>query len=239
MRMVMPPILPSGMAARFIFALCLLLALSERATGQAERTRVEGPFALAVAVSAQRPFDSPVGLAEGEPTGLAQDRPFDSPVGLAQDRPARTPDIHFTPTRHAIADAMLQLAGVTKDDIVYDLGSGDGRIPIIAAQKYGATGVGVDINPRLVELSWRNANDAEVASRVKFVVGDLFEFDFSAATVVTMYLTPNILNQLAPKLRSLKPGTRIVSHQFPIRGWPPDERRQVDESELLLWRIAK
>ena len=215
------------MAARFNFAFCLLLALSERATGDAGRTRVEGPCALAVAGSAQRPFDSPVGLAEDEPTGLAQ------------GRPARTPDIHFTPTRHAIADAMLQLAGVTKDDIVYDLGSGDGRIPIIAAQKYGATGVGVEIDPRLVELSWRNANDAEVANRVKFVVGDLFEADFSGATVVTMYLTPNILNQLAPKLRSLKPGTRIVSHQFPIRGWPPDERRHVDESELLLWRIPK
>ncbi len=158
---------------------------------------------------------------------------------VAAQRPARTPDIHFTPTRHAIADAMLQLARVTKDDIVYDLGSGDGRIPIIAAQKYGATGVGVEIDPGLVEQSWRNANEAEVANRVKFIVGDLFKIDFRDATVVTMYLSPSILNELTPKLRSLKPGTRIVSHQFPIRGWPPDERRQVDESELLLWRIAK
>lgn len=182
MRMAMPPILPSEMAVRLLFAFCLLLAAQQ---------------------------------------------------------PARTPDIHFTPTRHAIADAMLQLAGVTANDIVYDLGSGDGRIPIIAAQKYGATGVGVEIDPRLVELAWRNANDAEVAHRVKFVIGDLFETDFSNATVVTMYLSPSIMNQLAPKLRALKPGTRIVSHQFPIRGWPPDERRQVDESELLLWRIAR
>lgn len=165
--------------------------------------------------------------------------PFALIVVVSAQRPARTPDIHFTPTRHAIADAMLQLAGVTAKDIVYDLGSGDGRIPIIAAQKYGATGIGVEIDPRLVELSWRNANDAEVAHRVKFIVGDLYEIDFSDATVVTMYLSPSILNQLAPKLRSLKPGTRIVSHQFPIRGWPPDERRQVDESELLLWRIAQ
>lgn len=214
------------MAARFIFAFCLLLVLSEGATGEAGRTRVEGPFALA-GVSAQKPFDSPVGLAEDEPTGLAQ------------GRPARTPDIHFTPTRHNIADAMLQLAGVTANDIVYDLGSGDGRIPIIAAQKYGATAVGVEIDPRLVELSWRNANEAEVAHRVKFLVGDFFETDFSGATVVTMYLSPSIMNQLAPKLRSLKPGTRIVSHQFPIRGWPPDARLQVDEAELLLWKIAK
>ena len=165
--------------------------------------------------------------------------PFALAAGVFAQKPARTPDIHFTPTRHAIADAMLQLAGVTADDIVYDLGSGDGRIPIIAAQKYGATAFGVEIDPRLVEQSWRNANEAEVAHRVKFIVGDLFETDFSAATVVTMYLSAGIMNQLAPKLRSLKPGTRIVSHQFPIRGWPPDERRQVDESELLLWRIAK
>jgi len=199
MRVVMPPILPSEMAAWIVFAFhrfafhrfafCLL------------------PFAFAAGLSAQRP--------------------------------ARTPDIHFTPTRHAIADAMLQLAGVTASDIVYDLGSGDGRIPIIAAQKYGATGIGVEMDPRLVELSWRNANDAEVADRVKFIVGDLFETDFSEATVVTMYLSPDIMNRLAPKLRSLRPGTRIVSHQFPIRGWPPDKRRQVDEAELLLWRIAK
>ena len=193
------------MAPRLLFTFCLLLVLSERATGEAGRTRVEGPFA----------------------------------PGLSAQRPARTRDIHFTPTRHATADAMLQLASVTASDIVYDLGSGDGRIPIIAAQKYGATGIGVEIDPGLVEQSWRNANDAEVAHRVKFVVGDLYEIDFSAATVVTMYLSPSIVNELAPKLRSLKPGTRIVSHQFPIRGWPPDERRQVAESELLLWRIPK
>ena len=157
----------------------------------------------------------------------------------AQKAAPRTPDVIFVPTPHEVVEDMLRLVDVKKGDVLYDLGSGDGRIPIIAAQKYGAKGIGVDIDPRLVELSWRNANDAEVASRVKFFVGDLFETDFSEATVVTMYLTPNILNQLAPKLRSLKPGTRIVSHQFPIRGWPPDERRQLDESELLLWRIAK
>src|SRR5688500_20117762 len=119
-------------------------------------------------------------------------------------QPARAPDIYFVPTRHNIADAMLQLAGVGPGDVVYDLGSGDGRIPIIAAQKYGATAVGVEIDPRLVEQSWRNANDAEVAHRVKFIVGDLFVTDFSDATVVTMYLSPSIVNELAPKRRSLK-----------------------------------
>ena len=157
----------------------------------------------------------------------------------ASQLPARTPDIHHTPTRHNIADAMLRLAAVTADDIVYDLGSGDGRIPIIAAQKYGARGVGIEIDPKLVELSWRIANDAEVAHRVSFVVGDLFETDLSQASVLTMYLSPSIMKLLAPRLRTLKPGTRIVSHQFPMPGWTPDRRIKVDESELLLWIVPK
>jgi SAM-dependent methyltransferase len=153
--------------------------------------------------------------------------------------PARTPDIHFTPTRHNIADAMLKLASVTADDVVYDLGSGDGRIPIIAAQKYGARAVGIEIDPRLVEISWRIANEAEVANRVSFIIGDLFEADLGKATVVTMYLSPSIMKTLAPRLRALKPGTRIVSHQFPMPGWTPDRRINVDESELLLWIVPQ
>lgn len=157
-------------------------------------------------------------------------------LALAQ-QPARTPDIHFTPTRHNVADAMLRLANVTAADVVYDLGSGDGRIPIIAAQKYGATAVGIELDPRLVEISWRIANEAEVANRVSFVVGDLFEADVSKATVITMYLSPSIMKMLEPKLRALKPGTRIVSHQFSMPQWTPDKRIEVDESELLLWIV--
>lgn len=149
----------------------------------------------------------------------------------------RTPDIHFTPTRHNIADAMLQLANVTATDVVYDLGSGDGRIPIIAAQKYGARGVGIEIDPDLVERSWRVANEAEVAHKVAFVVGDLFTADLSKATVVTTYLSPSIMKLLEPKLRALAPGTRIVSHQFPMPTWEPDRRLKVDEAELLLWIV--
>ena len=157
-------------------------------------------------------------------------------ISLLQ-QPARTPDIHFSPTRHNIADAMLRLANVTAGDVVYDLGSGDGRLPIIAAQKYGAAGVGIEIDPRLVEISWRIANEAEVANRVSFIVGDLFTADLSKATVVTMYLSPSIMKLLEPRLRALKPGTRIVSHQFSMPGWIPDKRIQVDESELLLWIV--
>lgn len=160
----------------------------------------------------------------------------DGPSGQA---PVRTPDVHYTPTRHTVADAMLQLARVDASDVVYDLGSGDGRIPIIAAQKYGARGVGIEIDPRLVELARQNAAEAEVAARVTFILGDLFKADLSAATVVTMYLTPNILNQIGPGLRALRPGTRVVSHQFPIPGWPPDERRIVDEAELFVWVVKE
>ena len=149
----------------------------------------------------------------------------------------RTPDIHFTPTRHNIADAMLRLANVTADDVVYDLGSGDGRIPIIAAQKYGARAVGIEIDKKLVETSWQIANQAEVANKVSFIAGDLFEADLSKATVVTTYLSTSIMKTLQPKLRALKPGTRIVSHQFAMPGWPPDKRVKVDEAELLLWVV--
>ena len=159
-------------------------------------------------------------------------------LSLSQ-QPARTPDIHFTPTRHNIADAMLRLANVSADDVVYDLGSGDGRIPIIAAQKYGARAVGIELDPRLVELSWRTANEAEVANRVSFVVGDLFEADLSKATVITAYLSPSIMKILAPRLRGLKPGTRIVSHQFPMPGWTPDRTIRIDESEVMLWVVPK
>jgi cyclopropane fatty-acyl-phospholipid synthase-like methyltransferase len=152
---------------------------------------------------------------------------------------ARTPDIHFTPTRHNIADAMLKLAEVTANDLVLDLGSGDGRLPIIAAQKYGARGIGIEIDPKLVALSRRIANEAEVANRVSFIAGDLFEADLSQATVITAYLSPSIMKILEPRLRALKPGTRIVSHQFPMAAWQPDRRIQVDESELLLWIVPK
>jgi cyclopropane fatty-acyl-phospholipid synthase-like methyltransferase len=157
-------------------------------------------------------------------------------LGLFQ-APARTPDIHFTPTRHHIADEMLKLANVGPDDVVYDLGSGDGRIPIIAAQKYGARGVGIELDPRLVELSWRIANEAEVASRVSFVVGDLFVADLSKATVITAYLSPSIMKILEPKFRALKKGTRIVSHQFSMPEWEPAKTIQVDEAEIFLWVV--
>jgi SAM-dependent methyltransferase len=157
---------------------------------------------------------------------------------LAAQQPQRTPDIHYTPTRHNIAEAMLTLGRVTKDDVVYDLGSGDGRLPILAAQLHGARGVGIEIDPKLVAMSRLNAKEAGVSDRVTFVEGDLFTADISPATVVVVYLSMSVLRQLEPKLRSeLKPGTRIVSHQFWIPGWPAERTIRVDASELLLMRV--
>jgi SAM-dependent methyltransferase len=158
--------------------------------------------------------------------------------GQVQQPPTPTPDIHFTPTRHAVVEAMLQLAGVTAGDVVFDLGSGDGRIPIIAAQKYGARGVGIEIDGRLVEQAQQTAREAGVADRVTFIRGDLFAADLRRATVVTLYLSPSVNRRLERKLgQELAPGTRIVSHQFPIPGWTPAARARPDFSDLYLYRV--
>jgi SAM-dependent methyltransferase len=155
-----------------------------------------------------------------------------------QPRQQRSPDIYFTPTDQPVADAMLKLARTTSADVVYDLGSGDGRIPVLAAQKYGARAVGVEIDPKLVELSRQVAREGEVADRVTFIEGDLFTTDISPATVVTLYLSASVNSRLEPKLRAeLRPGARIVSHQFPIGNWPPDETLRVENEDLFLWRI--
>jgi SAM-dependent methyltransferase len=160
-------------------------------------------------------------------------------VAASPQAPAPTPGIHYTPTRHAVADAMLQLAAVGASDVVFDLGSGDGRIVIIAAQKYGARGVGIEIDAALIEQSQQNARDAGVGTRVVFTRGDLFAADLSGATVVTLYLSPSMNRELAPKLqRELRPGARVVSHQFPIPGWAPEKRITHDGEELFLYRVA-
>jgi SAM-dependent methyltransferase len=161
-------------------------------------------------------------------------------VASAQ-RPTRAPDIFFVPTWEPVVYQMLELASVTKDDVVYDLGSGDGRIVILAAQKYGARGVGIELNPRLVEISRQVAREAQVAERVHFIEGDLFTSDISAATVVTLFLSSSANDELEPKLRrELKPGTRIVSHQFGIGKWAPEKTVRADEdrTNLYLWRVS-
>jgi cyclopropane fatty-acyl-phospholipid synthase-like methyltransferase len=150
----------------------------------------------------------------------------------------RAPDVHFAATPQPVADAMLKLARVTATDVVYDLGSGDGRIVILAAQKYGARGVGVEIVHELVERSRMIAQEGEVADKVTFVEGDLFAADISAATVVTLWLTESVNARLAPKLlRELRPGSRIVAHQFPLGQWAPEQTLRVDGEEIFLWTV--
>jgi SAM-dependent methyltransferase len=152
----------------------------------------------------------------------------------------RTPDIHFAATPHAVADAMLKLARVTPQDVVYDLGSGDGRIVIIAAQKYGARGVGIELDRQLVEISRLVAREGDVANRVTFVEGDLFTADISPATVVTLWLSSTVNSRLEPKLkRELRPGTRIVSHQFAIGTWAPTATVRFENEDLFLWTIPE
>ena len=157
----------------------------------------------------------------------------------AERPPARTPDAPFVATRQAVADAMLRLAGVGPGDVVYDLGSGDGRIVIIAAQKYGARGVGIELVPRLVEMSRELARQGEVEDRVRFIEGDLFTADISEATVITLYLSPSINRRLLSKLKSeLRPGARIVSRQFRFGTWVPDVTVRADDgTDLFLWTL--
>jgi SAM-dependent methyltransferase len=158
----------------------------------------------------------------------------------ASQQPKRTPDIHFVPTPDEVVEAMLRLADVGANDVVYDLGSGDGRIPITAARRFGARGVGIELDPALVAQATRSAQQAGVADRVRFVEGDIFESDISPATVVTLYLLTSINERLRPKLqKELRPGTRIVSHQFRMGDWEPERDVVVDFRSLFLWRVPK
>jgi SAM-dependent methyltransferase len=140
--------------------------------------------------------------------------PLNAAAVVARQAPARTPDVHFVPTPTAVVDGMLKLADVKASDVVYDLGSGDGRIVIAAAQKFGARGVGIELDRRLVSEANKKARKAGVADKVTFLSTDLFTADISEATVVTLYLLPSINLRLQPKLmRELKPGTRICLAQ--------------------------
>ena len=153
-------------------------------------------------------------------------------------QPKRQPEVPFVPTPDAVVEGMLKLANVTNSDTVYDLGCGDGRIVISAAKRYGARGVGVDINPERVEEARANARKAAVESLVKFEENDLFDADIRGATVVTLYLLPNVNMRLRPKLlKDLKPGSRVVSHSFDMEDWKPDKEEVVDGRHIFLWTI--
>jgi SAM-dependent methyltransferase len=197
------------------------------------------PFAAIVVVAAVSAPSVDRGRALAPQAGVAiviQER---TPRPAPQRKPPRRPDIFFVPTLESVADEMLKLADVTARDVVYDLGSGDGRILMLAAQKYGARGVGIELDPRLVDLSREVAREGQADDRVSFIEGDLFDADISPATVVTIYLSPGVNARLEPKLRQqLRPGSRIVSHQFPIGRWTPDRTVRADDGTLLyLWTV--
>ena len=138
----------------------------------------------------------------------------------------------YVPTPWVIVDEMLKLAGIRGEDVVYDLGSGDGRLVITAAKRFGARGVGVELQTELVELARIGAKHEGVADRVKFVQGDLFETDIKDASVVMLYLLPRFVTRLVPRLRAeLRPGTRIVSHDYPLAPWPHDRELSMDVAE--------
>jgi SAM-dependent methyltransferase len=151
----------------------------------------------------------------------------------------RSPDVVYVPTPYEAVDAMLKVAKVGKSDVVYDLGSGDGRIPIMAVQKYNAVrAVGIDINPERIKEAEANLKAAGLGSRVRFLNEDLFEAKISDATVVSLYLLPSLNLKLLPKLLAdLKPGTRIVSHAFDMGSWKPEHTLKANGSTVYFWTI--
>src|SRR3546814_538286 len=150
----------------------------------------------------------------------------------------RDPDVIYVPTPQPVVDAMLQMANVKEGDVLYDLGSGDGRIPITAASRHRVRAVGIDIDPQRIAEAEANARKAGVTDLVTFRNEDLFAADFSKATVVTLYLLESLNAKLRPKLLAeLKPGTRIVSHAFTMGDWKPERKQNVDGSMIYLWTV--
>lgn len=178
--------------------------------------------------------------AQAQPSAPTTQTPTSTPV----QSPERQPDVPYVPTPNEVVVRMLELAKVQKDDVLYDLGSGDGRIVITAAQKYGTRGTGIDINPERISEANANAQKAGVTDKVTFRQQDLFKTDLSDATVVTLYLLPDINLKLRPQLfRQLKPGTRIVSHDFDMGEWKPERVVQVQgptrQHTLYYWVVPE
>jgi SAM-dependent methyltransferase len=183
----------------------------------------------------KRPFFSPSLAALLLSLALAVCAPS---AAFAEGAGEVIPDVRYEPTPSAVVAEMLRLADVRATDIVYDLGSGDGRIVIAAARERGARGVGIDIDPRRIDESRRHAAAAGVAERVEFRQEDLFAADFSEATVVTLYLLQDLNRRLRPHLfKQLKPGTRVVSHDFDMGEWQAEARSRIGRSTVFYWVV--
>lgn len=163
---------------------------------------------------------------------------------VATPVPKKDLDVPYVPTPQTVVDEMLAMAEVTGNDVLYDLGSGDGRIPITAAKKFGTRGVGIDLNPVRVREANENAKEAGVTEKVRFIEGDLFQQDFNEATVVTLYLLPDVNIKLRPKLLAMKPGTRVVSHNYNMGDWDPEKMKTMKtpdgvEHHIYFWRVPE
>ena len=167
--------------------------------------------------------------------------PLAARFAQSQESQAVALDVPYVPTPQPIVDRMLEMAAVRQGDVVYDLGCGDGRVVITAARKHGARGVGIDLNPERISEAKANARKAGVGEKVKFAVGDLFEADVSEASVVTLYLLPQVNQRLRPQLwRQLKVGTRVVSHDFDMgQEWPPERVERIGNKTLYYWTISQ
>jgi precorrin-6B methylase 2 len=157
-----------------------------------------------------------------------------------KEKKEKKPDVVYVPTPQEVVDKMLELAKVTKKDVVYDLGCGDGRIVVTAAKKYGCKAVGFDVDPRRIKASKENVEKNKVGGLVKIEQKDIFTLDLSPASVITLYLLPSLNVKLIPQLKKLKPGSRIVSHAFDMEGVKPDRVVRVPckdgvERTVYLW----
>jgi precorrin-6B methylase 2 len=211
----------------FSLLMALVVALAIGASCASKNTpppSTPAPGTTAAPTPAPAPAPAPAAPAAAEPAGAA--------------KPLRERDVIYVPTPQNVVEAMLKMANVTSSDVVYDLGSGDGRIPITAAQKYGARAVGIDIDPERIKEASANLAKANVSDKVRFLNQDLFETDLRPATVITLYLLPSLNQKLIPKLKQLKPGTRIVSHSFDMgTEWPPEKTEDVQGRMIYYWTI--
>ena len=200
--------------------------------------RMVAAFGVALIAGSAYAGQSSAGAPQTSRAAVAAPPQTAATPSQAPETKLREPDVIYVPTPQNVVDAMLKMANVTAKDVVYDLGSGDGRIPITAAEKYGARGIGIDINPERIKEANANLAKSKAGDKVRFLNQDLFETDLSPATVITLYLLPSLNQKLIPKLKQLKPGTRIVSHSFDMgTEWPPEKTEDVQGRMIYYWTI--